>query len=66
MLQAADVAEGVQPDLLQDVGDVVFVVDQPVEEIVEPLVPAGDELVPRGQIAAPAAEGEQFVADLLG
>jgi hypothetical protein len=44
----------------------VFVVDQPVEEVVEPFVPAGDKLVPRGQIAPPAAEGEQFVADLLG
>ena len=66
LLQAADVAEGVQPDLLQDVGDVVFVVDQPVKKVVEPLVPAGDEFVPRGQVSAPAAEVEQFVADLLG
>ncbi|WP_428305603.1 hypothetical protein [Lacipirellula sp.] len=55
MLQSADVAEGVEPDLLQDVGGVVFMVDQPVEEVVESVVPAGDELVPSGQIATSAA-----------
>lgn len=66
MLQSADVAEGVQPDLLQDIGDVVFVVDQPAEEVMEPFVPAGDEFVPGGEVSAPAAEDEQFVADLLG
>ena len=66
MLQSADVAKGVQPDLLQDVGGVVFVVDQPAEEVMKPFVPAGDEFVPGGQVSAPAAEDEQFVADLLG
>jgi hypothetical protein len=40
-------------------------VDQPTEKVVEALIPAGDELVPRGQVATTAANDEKFVADLL-
>jgi hypothetical protein len=65
LLQGADVAEGAEPDFLQDVGSVLLVVDQPAEKVMESIVPARDELVPRGQVAATAAEDEQFVADLL-
>jgi hypothetical protein len=36
----------------------VFVIDQPAEKVVEPIVPAGDELVPRGQVTTAAAENE--------
>jgi len=65
LFQVADVAEGAEPDFLQDVGRVLLVVDQPAEKVVESIVPAGDELVPRGQVTTAAAENEQFVTDLL-
>ena len=55
-LQAADVAKGSEPDFLQDVGCVMFVVDQPTEEVKQAIVPSGDKLVPRCQVVATAAE----------
>jgi hypothetical protein len=65
LLEVADVAEGAEPDFLQDVGRVLLMVDQPTEKVVEAIVPVGDELIPRGQVATTAANDEQFVADLL-
>jgi predicted neutral ceramidase superfamily lipid hydrolase len=42
----------------------VLVVDQPAEKVVEAIVPAGDELVPRREVATAAAQYEELVTDL--
>jgi len=56
--QAADVAKGAEPNLLEHVRRVVLVIDQSAEKVVKAVVPTGDKLVPRGQIATTAAENE--------
>jgi hypothetical protein len=65
LLEAANIAKCVEPDFLENVGGVLLVVDQPSNKVVEAIAPAGNELVPRGQVAATAAEDEKLVTDLL-
>jgi hypothetical protein len=61
----ANVAKRAKPNFLQNVGGVLLVVDQPPNKVVEAIAPAGDEFVPRGQIATTAAEDEKLVTNLL-